>query len=99
MGGDGCRSTEVVGLPSVVARPNARKICGTRHACTPVMNHYVAHAAGRSLLFTTWAEGLELWRRIIAHVPGLTALHLMPDHIHLLHASDVGAGLRHALIG
>ncbi len=63
------------------------------------MLHHVARAAPGRLLFTSWEEGLALWKRIIPKVEGLDALVLMPDHVHLLHPRDVRAPLAQALAG
>jgi hypothetical protein len=64
------------------------------------MLHIVVRALrGRRLLFTTWSEGRELWDRVVRAAPGLTALCLMPDHFHLLHAADVRDALAHAMSG
>lgn len=63
------------------------------------MNHLVAHAASGTLLFHDWTEAAELWNRLVAAFSNLTALCLMPNHLHLLHASATRADLRHVLAG
>lgn len=63
------------------------------------MHHLVAHAVPRTLLFRTWTEGRALWERVVTALPGLHALVLMPDHLHLLHAQDVRLPLGAALSG
>ena len=63
------------------------------------MFHLVARAVGHTLLFRSWREGLHLWDTVVKAAPGLDALCLMPDHIHLLHESDVRERLAAALSG
>lgn len=63
------------------------------------MLHHVARAAPGRLLFTSWAEGMDLWRRITPRVEGMQVLVLMPDHVHLLHPRDVRQPLAQALAG
>ncbi len=48
------------------------------------MYHYAPHAFGDSLLFITWTEGLELWRRL-ASIPGVYSIVVMPTHVHIMH--------------
>lgn len=48
------------------------------------MYHHVAKARDGQRLFSTWEEGLALWRCVVGRVVGLQALCLMPDHLHLL---------------
>ncbi len=50
------------------------------------MFHLVAHAFRGTRLFNCWEEACALWQRL-ARVPGLRALVLMPDHVHLLSSS------------
>ncbi|TVQ88240.1 MAG: hypothetical protein EA397_17295 [Deltaproteobacteria bacterium] len=47
------------------------------------MRHFAAHAVEGRLLFSTWEEGIHLWRRLLAAIPG-TILCIMPDHLHVL---------------
>ncbi len=47
------------------------------------MFHFVAHSTPGTLLFTDWTEARALWQRLRS-VPGLRALMLMPNHIHLI---------------
>lgn len=63
------------------------------------MLHQVARALPGRLLFTSWSEGRALWDRVVRAAPGLTALCLMPDHLHLLHEADLREPLAHALSG
>lgn len=51
------------------------------------MHHVVARATPGTLLFRTWIEAQALWTRL-AEIPAISALVLMPNHIHLL-APDV----------
>jgi REP element-mobilizing transposase RayT len=61
------------------------------------MFHHVARTRHHQRLFDTWAEGVDLWRRVCGACPGLVALVVMPDHLHLLHALDVRRALADAL--
>lgn len=63
------------------------------------MFHLVARGADRRLLFRTWTEGVALWRRVVRAQPGLVALVLMPDHLHLIAPSDSRLALAAALSG
>lgn len=63
------------------------------------MHHHVLHASPDRLLFTRWREARELWRRLARAAPGLHALVLMPDHVHLLHTSELRRPLAHAMSG
>jgi REP element-mobilizing transposase RayT len=58
------------------------------------MFHHVARAAPGTLLFRTWEEGLALWRVLVRTLPELTALCVMPDHVHLVlpHADGTRLG-------
>lgn len=47
------------------------------------MLHVVARALPGTLLFRTWAEARDLWDRLSV-VPSISALVLMPNHVHLL---------------
>lgn len=47
------------------------------------MLHVVARSLSGTLLFRTWDEARALWDRLVL-VPGLTALVLMPNHVHLM---------------
>lgn len=61
------------------------------------MLHYVARSARGQLLFATWLEAQALWQGVHTRVPGLVALCLMPDHLHLLTRTPSEVGLGHAL--
>lgn len=63
------------------------------------MLHHLAFSLERRPLFNTWEEGVELWTRAAAAAPGLAALVVMPDHLHLLHHADVHLSLGQALSG
>jgi len=63
------------------------------------MLHHVVHTRRRLLLFQTWEEGTHLWHTLVGALPGLQALCLMPDHVHLLHPQDVRRALGHAMSG
>ncbi|MCB9683542.1 MAG: hypothetical protein H6735_00715 [Alphaproteobacteria bacterium] len=63
------------------------------------MFHLVARSADGRFLFRTWVEGLALWRRVLRVAPRTVALVVMPDHLHLLHASDNRLELAQALSG
>ncbi|MEZ4321339.1 MAG: hypothetical protein R3F61_27935 [Myxococcota bacterium] len=61
------------------------------------MFHQVARTRRRALLFGTWSEARVLWVKIAERVPGISALCLMPDHVHLLTVGDSRRELGHAL--
>ena len=61
------------------------------------MFHHVARARPGHLLFTDATEARALWVRVVGRTTGLTALCLMPNHLHLLHQRDVLTDLRQAL--
>lgn len=61
--------------------------------------HHLARSRGYRLLFSTWAEGLALWRVVLRVAPSPLALCLMPDHVHLLCGKDVRLELAAALSG
>lgn len=63
------------------------------------MLHVVARTVSHRLLFTTWAEGLEVFDLLVARVPELHALCVMPDHLHVLAPVDVRARVGRALGG
>lgn len=63
------------------------------------MFHHVARAEGRRLLFTTWDEGLHLWRAVLQACPRPLALCIMPNHVHLLSPTPCAAALGRALSG
>jgi len=63
----------------------------------PVAYHLVARARPGQLLFTDAEEGARLWRMVLSAAPGLEALALMPNHLHLLHPRDVRRPLADAL--
>jgi len=59
--------------------------------------HHIAHAVNDELLFSSVEEGARLWRTVVAATPGLLALTLMPNHLHLVHPRDVRDRLARAL--
>ena len=61
------------------------------------MFHHVARARPGCVLFDDAVEARALWVRITARTAGLTALCLMPNHVHLLHRRDVKIELGRAL--
>ena len=61
------------------------------------MYHLVARARRDRLLFDDPVEARALWVRVTAATPGLTAMCLMPNHVHLLHARDVKLELGQAM--
>jgi REP element-mobilizing transposase RayT len=61
--------------------------------------HLVARARHRSLMFRSHREAMWLWQAIAQRAPGLQALCLMPDHLHLVHPDDVRLTLARALQG
>lgn len=63
------------------------------------MLHYARRTLPGTLLFTTWAEAGWLWRAMGARVPGIVALTLMPDHLHLLVREPVDKELTGVLRG
>ena len=62
------------------------------------MYHLVARTSV-GLLFTTWEEAHALWGRITRACPGMEALCLMPNHVHLQHRQDLRVPLAQALRG
>ncbi len=56
------------------------------------MHHYVARAPRHCLLFRTWKEGVRLYALVASAFPGLVALCVMPDHVHLLLPHGEGLG-------
>lgn len=63
------------------------------------MFHLVARTHRHAPLWTTWAQGRALWDRILRVSPGRVALVLMPDHVHLVHPTDIRPALAQALAG
>lgn len=63
------------------------------------MFHLVARVEGRALAFHTSSEAHALWDRLVRGVPGIVALCLMPDHVHLLATGDVRRSFGGALSG
>ena len=63
------------------------------------MLHHTARALPERLLFTSWIEAAVLWDCVVRAAPGLQALCLMPDHLHLLHEADLRLRLAAALSG
>lgn len=57
------------------------------------MRHYAASAVAGTLLFQSWDEGAWLWKRLVGELPGVTAMCVMPDHVHVLHERDVAREL------
>lgn len=60
------------------------------------MFHTAWHAVPETDLFTDWTEARALWLRIVGRVPGLVALFLMPNHLHLLTRQAVSEELHQA---
>lgn len=44
------------------------------------MRHFAARTVPDRLLFTSWADGLHVWRLLTAAAPGAVVC-LMPDHV------------------
>jgi REP element-mobilizing transposase RayT len=63
------------------------------------MFHHVARTEGQVLLFHDAAEARSLWDRLVRGVPGIVALCLMPDHVHLQASGDVRRSMGAALSG
>jgi REP element-mobilizing transposase RayT len=63
------------------------------------MFHVIARSIDHQLMFRTWAEARVLWDAIVRASPGLLALALMPDHLHMVHPLDVRRRLSAALSG
>ena len=63
------------------------------------MFHHVAHALPGRRVFSSWTEASALWTRVADAAPGLHALCLMPDHVHLLHPSALQVPLARAMSG
>jgi len=63
------------------------------------MFHVIARSIDHQLVFRTWAEARVLWDAVVRASPGLLALVLMPDHIHMVHPLDVRVRLAAALSG
>lgn len=61
------------------------------------MFHHVVRSVPGVLLFRDWTEARALWVRVVSASPGLHALCLMPDHLHLLHPRPVRRELGVAL--
>ncbi|MBM4369511.1 MAG: hypothetical protein FJ102_25080 [Deltaproteobacteria bacterium] len=49
-----------------------------------MLQHLVGWAVRGTLLFHTWAEGLVLFRALVRQFPELSALCVMPHHVHVL---------------
>ena len=63
------------------------------------MFHIVARTRHHALIANDAVEMCELWRRIHQAIPGLEALCLMLNHLHLVHPRDVREALAAALSG
>jgi putative transposase len=61
--------------------------------------HLVVRARHRALLFRSHREARWLWDAVTTRVPGLIALCVMPDHLHLVHPDDVRVPLGRAVQG
>ena len=57
------------------------------------MKHFAVSACSGTLLFQTWEEGAWLWHRLVEELPGVLAMCVMPDHVHVLHDRDVAVPL------
>lgn len=62
------------------------------------MYHLVARTK-HGLLYQDAHQAFQLWHRILRACPGLHALCLMPNHIHLQHPRDVRRPLAQAMRG
>lgn len=62
------------------------------------MRHFAAHSVAGRVVFTTWGEGLALWRRLTSRVHG-SALCIMPDHVHVLAPAGAEVEIRRAMSG
>ncbi len=60
-------------------------------------HHHAVRSRPSRLAFLSHLEARVLWDTVLREVPDPLALCLMPDHLHLLHARDVGAALGIAL--
>jgi hypothetical protein len=63
------------------------------------MLHQVARSIGGRPLFRTWAEARWLWLAVLRATPGRVALVLMPEHLHVIHPTDVRRSVAAALSG
>jgi hypothetical protein len=90
------------------ARFGARRTSATdepRFTLAPIllsaarMFHLIARSIEHELLFRTWAEARKLWDTVLRASPGLLAVVLMPDHIHMVHPTDIRVRLGAALSG
>lgn len=64
-----------------------------------MLYNLVARLLDRRLALRDWLEYRALWLAIVTAVPGLSALVLMPDHLHAMHTRDVRLELACALAG
>jgi hypothetical protein len=53
------------------------------------MFQMVARSVGGRALFRTWCEARVLWDCVVHALPGLVAMVIMPNHLHVVHPSDV----------
>jgi len=63
------------------------------------MFHLVARSIGPRRVFSTWSEGVRLWHTVVQAVPGVVAICLMPDHLHVVVPRDQRERLGRALGG
>ncbi len=63
------------------------------------MLQMVARGIGGRVLFRNWCEARVLWDCVVRSTPGLVALVLMPNHLHLVHPVDVRRRLAAGLSG
>jgi hypothetical protein len=63
------------------------------------MFHVIARTIDHQLMFRTWTEARVLWDGVRRASPGLLALVLVPDHIHMVHPIDLRIRLAAALSG
>jgi len=56
-------------------------------------HHHVALSRPGTRLFADHREACSLWERLVGQVPGLVALCLMPDHVHLQSRQDARVAL------
>jgi len=63
------------------------------------MWHMVARTVRGRLLFSSWVAGREVWNVVVRVVPAPEALCVMPDHLHVVAATDARRALAQALAG
>ncbi len=61
--------------------------------------HLVVRTHDRALLFRTHREARWLWDALATRLPGIRAMCLMPDHVHVIHTDDVRVAMGRAMQG